>query len=367
MAVLPFIDKVLKPRAKALLNRHPVLKWYVKALLKRSPQLATDPFRAYPVAYNHDEGWFETLHIERNGLIRLEGWTKGGAIKEANLPRCFVNQIEAPRVGKFRIQRPVVGRHLLSHRGPLNLFGGLVCWYVARDLGSTPTNIQLIYRDQIILDITQKFSSLSAPAYENLFGTSEVLHREHIYGYGPPSPLVNEEVASLARELPGPVLDFGCGAGALVKYLLEQGLEAHGLEVDSQMIREAILPEVKTHITLYDGTLPLPWPSSRFRSVIATEVIEHVNNYEEVLQEIARITSESCLITVPDMSSIPICYPHTVVPWHLLESTHVNFFTQQSLERTLLKHFVEVEIMKILPIVTNNAKWYTSIAALCHK
>jgi hypothetical protein len=78
--------------------------------------------------------------------------------------------------------------------------------------------------------------------------------------------------------------------------------------------------------------------TSQFKSLVCTEVSEHIAAYQDVLPEMARV-AERALITVPDMSAIPALHPHHVVPWLLLESTHVNFFTQASLERTLRPYF----------------------------
>jgi len=69
------------------------------------------------------------------------------------------------------------------------------------------------------------------PHYQHLFDEQRVLHREDIYGYGPPTPETDAHVLGLARCLPGPVLDFGCGSGALVRALLAAGVEAEGIEL----------------------------------------------------------------------------------------------------------------------------------------
>ncbi len=179
-----------------------------------------------------------------------------------------------------------------------------------------------------------------APHYEFLLTRGDkVFHRSDIYGSGPPVGEVSPEVKrlSLAHLLP-PILDFGCGAGALVRELRENGLEAVGLEIDRDIIRNYALQEVSEHLLYYDGNLPLPFPSKSFESVAAIEVIEHIHDYESVLSEIFRVTARRVLITVPDMTSIPLLHKHGVVPWHLLEATHVNFFTPGNLINVLSRH-----------------------------
>ncbi|HJZ10503.1 MAG TPA: class I SAM-dependent methyltransferase [Acidobacteriota bacterium] len=178
---------------------------------------------------------------------------------------------------------------------------------------------------------------------------------------------VPDEIASIADGLVAPILDFGCGSGALVKLLRNRGKEAYGIEIERKEIVDAIPRDVADFITLYDGKLPLNFSKNEFKSTIASEVLEHLPDHEEYLKEVWRITEDVVVITVPDMSAIPVCFPHNVVPWHLLESTHVNFFNQVSLELLLKKYFPRVEIARIGLNITNGTRWFTSLVAICTK
>ncbi len=73
------------------------------------------------------------------------------------------------------------------------------------------------------------------------------------------------------------------------------------------------------------------------------------------------------IVSVPDISSIPICCHNNVVPWHILEATHVNFFTQNSLGKLLEQYFTKVSFIRIAPQSTNGSKWYVSLLAVCDK
>jgi 2-polyprenyl-3-methyl-5-hydroxy-6-metoxy-1,4-benzoquinol methylase len=187
--------------------------------------------------------------------------------------------------------------------------------------------------------------------------------RDGIYGFGPPSPVVSEEVLYLARTLPAPVLDFGCGAGALICALRRYGIEAYGLELDGDRIRDSLLAEARPFVRLYDGTLPSAFADRQFRSVVCSEVLEHIRGPEAVLAELARLASEAVMITVPDMSGIPRGFPHHVVPWHLLESTHVNFFTQHSLAALLAPYADDVEFSRLGAVQCDRLLYYDSLAA----
>lgn len=84
--------------------------------------------------------------------------------------------------------------------------------------------------------------------------------------------------------------------------------------MDTESIHAGLLSDVKDCFYLYDANFSLPFETDQFTGVIATEVIEHIINYEQALEEICRVTKNFFIMTVPDISSIPICHQHNVVP-----------------------------------------------------
>jgi len=319
--------------------------------------------RQHLVAYSHAQGAFDALSVERAGLVRLEGWHSNAKTQDIELAKCLVDDKELPVLEAFRTYRPDVA----AATGSDNAFLGLVVLYrVPADLHGVIHHLKLTHRDATVFEVNDAFQTENPP-YSKLLDSPDVLHRENIYAYGPPATAVAEEIKSLGAMMPGPVLDFGCGSGVLIRLLRARNIEAHGIEIDRKAVSDSLLPEVREHIQLYDGRFPLPFADDQFESVIASEVIEHVAEYDQALDEIARIARRNFLITVPDMSSIPLCFHNHVVPWHLLESTHVNFFTQSSLRRALEKRFSDVQFMRICPTVTNGSKWFGSLVAICEK
>lgn len=180
---------------------------------------------------------------------------------------------------------------------------------------------------------------------------------------------------ALVEPLPTPILDFGCGMGALLGALQSRkagepqsrDCQAYGIEIDRPAIRQQLRPDIADCVTLYNGSLPLPYDDGQFASVVSIEVIEHIPNYRRVLEELARVSSEQAVFTVPNIDAIPLCFPHQVVPWHLLEATHVNFFNPSSFRKLLLEYFTEVELLQIHPVTVNGTQFYTSVAAICRK
>jgi 2-polyprenyl-3-methyl-5-hydroxy-6-metoxy-1,4-benzoquinol methylase len=335
-------------------------------VLRRFSRYARDCLvasRQYAVGYSHADGAFDALNVERAGFIRVEGWDKHDRLQDIALPECLVGGRTLPVLEAFRSFRPDVA----AATGSANSFLGLVVLYtIPEDLRGVLYRVELVYKNTAVFEITDVFQT-ETPPYGKLLDTVDVLHRDNIYAYGPPADTVAEEIRLLALMLPGPVLDFGCGSGILIKLLRARSIEAHGIEIDRKPVVDSLLPESREFIKLYDGSFPLPFADGQFQSVVASEVIEHVADYRTALDEIARVTRTSFLITVPDMSSIPICHHNHVVPWHLLESTHVNFFTQASLRRVLEARFSDVQFARLCPTLTNGSKWYGNLAAVCRK
>src|SRR5262249_43760658 len=123
--------------------------------------------------------------------------------------------------------------------------------------------------------------------------------------------------------------------------------------------------EMSPYITLYSGGFPSPFADRAFDCVFCSEVLEHIPDFQGAVAELARLAKKRVLLTVPDMSAIPVGFRHAVIPWHLLEKTHVNFFTQSSLEQLLRGHFSHIEFGRISLCRVNESHFFTSLVALC--
>lgn len=199
--------------------------------------------------------------------------------------------------------------------------------------------------DYARIDIREQGQSANriTPHYAHLFHESRVLGREEIYGFGPPGN-VSEEFKRFCAMAAGKVLDFGAGNGDVVGYLRSLGIDAIGLELDEARIHGSLkCPE---HVRLYQGRLPLPFEDQAFDCIVSTEVFEHVPDIHQYVDEFARILRPAgrLLLTTPDITSIPSSFPTGTVPWHLLESTHINFFTPLSLQAMLAPRFQLLEL-----------------------
>ncbi len=308
----------------------------------------------------------ESLRVEPSGLIVLQGWTTLKNLQDVEVPCLELDNAKLPVLDLYRTYRPDLPEELGIEDNFLGICISFLDKTFRQSSQVTPQKLSITLANKTIFEDIIEIQWIE-PHYSNLLVAENVLYRKNIYGSGPPAPVNNPEIVSLAKGLQGRILDFGCGSGYLVKVLREMGLDAYGIEINRTLIADHLYPEVKNYIKLYDGSFPLPYKDDAFDCVISSEVIEHIANYEMAIQEIARITRKKFIITVPDISSIPVCFPHNVVPWHLLELTHVNFFTQRSLRKLLLNYFQTIDFAKIRSTQINNTVWYESLVGICEK
>jgi SAM-dependent methyltransferase len=298
------------------------------------------------------------VEIEPSGLIRLVGWARHPTARIVP-PPVEADGRPLPPLKIYRYARGDVA----PAADQLVAQAGIVVEY---RLPAEATSVRAITVGRHRLALAGPLAVV-APHYGMLHDSAAVLHREHIYGSGPPSPVANAELLKLLEQAIGRVLDFGCGSGALVAWLRRRQVDAQGLELDIPVIQGSLTAEARPHVTLYDGRFPIPLADGDFDLVVASEVLEHIEDFPAAVAELARVCRGTLLVTVPDSEAIPAGFPHRLVPWHLLESTHVNFFTQRSLGLLLAPHFPVIEFGRIGSVRLNDTLYYESVVAVCRK
>jgi 2-polyprenyl-3-methyl-5-hydroxy-6-metoxy-1,4-benzoquinol methylase len=161
----------------------------------------------------------------------------------------------------------------------------------------------------------------------------KILKRENIYGSGPPSPEVSQELLYYLTKYAGPrILDIGCGIGAYMKRLSSYGHECEGIETNQDYVSACLLDGLKVQLM---SAQELQFSPNSFDTVIMIEVLEHLPEPIVALGEAFRVAKKNVLISVPNIDVLPIMSKYQIVPWHILEATHVNFFTPRILESAL--------------------------------
>jgi SAM-dependent methyltransferase len=309
------------------------------------------------IASDHSGLYIDSLSVEPSMLVVIEGWTTDLSKHVDDLVAVTLDSCDLALIGSFRVMREDVAAAI----GSDEMFHGVV-WHFAMPITTSgAARLEVALEGRSIFEVDVLCGGSTIP-YERLVDSPGVHHRGGIYASGPPDTQFSPEAFAVARSLPTPILDFGCGTGALVRALRQCGLEASGLEVDRLEIAEGLFEEVRDHVRLTDGTFPLPLKDRSFASVVATEVLEHIEGLTVAVEEIMRIADSEIFVTVPDASAIPALFPHAVVPWHLLEGSHLNFFSAVALESLFRPAFEVVARYRFGRVVVNGTVTFTSLA-----
>lgn len=291
------------------------------------------PAPASVIGFEHDGhvGTFERVEGAPLPIVRAFGWYSGPSRLPLALDTLQRSGV-APTVYSKTLRRDV------RAAGFTDDFCGFRADFIL-EAGEQPVALRLGERILHRIPPTAGYARLE-PHYRGLFKQKKVLGRTAIYGSGPPTN-VSEEFKTFALRAEGEVLDFGCGNGDVVLTLRSKGRHAHGIELDEPRIRKSLKPGAEQHVTLYGGGIPLPFADASFDWVVSTEVIEHIPDIARYIPELHRVLRPGgkVLVTTPDITSIPSSFPTNSVPWHLLEATHVNFFTPASAATLFATHF----------------------------
>lgn len=127
-----------------------------------------------------------------------------------------------------------------------------------------------------------------------------------------------EEIKDYTR-----ILEVGPGNGRLGLLLLKKGKEVDLLEVsftEEQKIMKEVCDEFNFPHNLFIGKLPYQHNIKRtYEVVIVSEVIEHVPNYQEAIEDLLKLTEKKLILTTPVEKSY-------------FSPEHVHFFKEEDFE-----------------------------------
>jgi len=100
------------------------------------------------------------------------------------------------------------------------------------------------------------------------------------------------------------MLDIGCGDGSFSLLLKNFSDEVYGIDISEDAIRLAREKGIKAYIVDLDGE-KLPFENDFFNAVFCGEVIEHLYDPDNLLDEIQRVLVPEgiCVITTPNLAS----------------------------------------------------------------
>ncbi len=289
------------------------------------------------------EGWFQ-VEDRKSTRYQIRAWIDDELIGQTALPFarpdvCAALHLPATTATGFRI----LGRTISTADHPRSADIKItVFWPEHGEEYEIEKRAILLLPSQLS---RQPYGEVVHPAEER------VLHRQDIYGSGPPIDEPGAETLQLLEQYLEPgssVLDVGCGSGAYGWALIARGHEWLGIEVDPtccEMLSRENLPFRKNE----KAAAAFPVRDSEFDNLICIEVLEHILEVDDFVSELARSIRGRALFSVPNIEVIPYFSAWQVVPWHLLEADHKNFFTRASLGALLRKYFARVEVFSYAP------------------
>lgn len=112
--------------------------------------------------------------------------------------------------------------------------------------------------------------------------------------------IYNTIVKAVKKYLPAgtSILDFGCGRGEIMKKLAESGYQIWGCDVDLECVR---LSRQYGEVTLLGEGNDLSQSFDRkFDCVIASHVLEHLENPKAALSQLASLSKSYLIVSVPN-------------------------------------------------------------------
>lgn len=161
-----------------------------------------------------------------------------------------------------------------------------------------------------------------------------------------PGRRLRQRIIFKETNLKGQILDCGCGIG-ITSYLLKKaGAEPKGIDIDTKLINLA--KKMNPDLPFFVGKIEkIPFKKAFFNAVIASEVLEHINQEKKALMEIQRIlkVGGKLLLTVPADQSL-WCYQLLKVRPGAFG--HQRLYNLSALKKLLIKKGFEIEKAKLI-------------------
>lgn len=168
-------------------------------------------------------------------------------------------------------------------------------------------------------------------------------HWANTYGaYNPPYALLNW-LGRQQRSLR--ILELGCGGGALLRDLALQGFDRLvGLDLARTAVEEARRQRTTSWLVVGDAER-LPFRTGAFDAVVAVDLIEHLENVECHVAEVARVlcVDGQYLVKTPNRLLAELYY--RVAGLHDYRFWHPSLLSPRELRALLVRHGFEVRFL----------------------
>jgi len=142
------------------------------------------------------------------------------------------------------------------------------------------------------------------------------------------------------------VLDVGCSEGYISIAFAELGLKVYGVEPSEKLIKKfenKLRNDKELNCFLIKGSaINLPFKDNYFDIVIITEVLEHIQETDRVLEEIYRVLNENGRMCLSVPTSCTEKLFSKLHPKYNKNSGHVKVFREKELIELLKRHGFEI-------------------------
>lgn len=117
------------------------------------------------------------------------------------------------------------------------------------------------------------------------------------------------------------VLEWGCGRGRYVGFLLSQGIDAYGVDIDQNVISQAKNLfeqnnwDFSKHLQVIPQNNRTDFPDDFFDFVFSNQVFEHVRDLDSLAQELNRITKKDGMQVHRWPAKYQVVEPHLFMPF----------------------------------------------------
>jgi len=124
-------------------------------------------------------------------------------------------------------------------------------------------------------------------------------------------------------------LDIGCNTGELVAFLNERNIYAEGIDSNESFITKARSKNVD--LNFHCGIDLSIFRNNQFESVIAWNVLEHIENDDIALKEMLRIASNNVILCIPKEDELSL--PNSLVTYRpYVDPTHKHYYTPERIK-----------------------------------
>jgi ubiquinone/menaquinone biosynthesis C-methylase UbiE len=129
------------------------------------------------------------------------------------------------------------------------------------------------------------------------------------------------------------VLDIGCNTGELVGFLNGKGIYAEGMDASHAFIQKA--REKFPQCVFHQGVDLGIFADNQFESVVAWNVLEHIDDDRHALAEMLRIAGKNVILSIPKEDELSL--PDSRVTYRpYVDPTHKHYYNKAMLTEMIL-------------------------------